>query len=205
MGGLIGSLLFGGAGATGGPGLLDLIVIGAVLFFVVKLLRSRNNPAPQQAVQMPYGASGSNAFGGYGGGSATDGEANSKVALPPDFDSGDLIKGAKAAYNRLQSSWSRRDFEDIAQFASPAVMAELRKQGEIDKEPSPIEILLVDATIVDVKDDGDERVASVFFDVLMREDPRKEEPSQVKEIWHFTKRISDTNSFWLLDGIQQVE
>lgn len=205
MGGIIGSLLFGGAGAMGGPGILDLLVIGAILFFVVKLLRSRRNPSPQQAGQMPFLASESNAFGGYGKDYGTSEKAGLKTPLPSGFDADDFIKGAKAAYSRLQSSWSRRDLDDIAQFASPAVMNELHKQARLEPEPAPVEILLVEASIVDVRDAGDERVVSVLFDVLMREDPSKEEPSQVKEIWHFNRSISDTASFWVLDGIQQVE
>jgi predicted lipid-binding transport protein (Tim44 family) len=205
MGGLIGSLLFGGAGAMGGPGILDLILIGGILFFVVKLLRSRRNPAPQQAGQMPYGTSENSTFGAYDRVRGRAEEADLKTVLPAGFDVDEFLKGAKAAYNRLQASWSRRDLEDISQFASPAVMNELKEQARLDPEPSPVEILLVDATLVDVKDAGDERVASVLLDVTMREEQGKDEPSQVKEIWHFRRSISDKSSFWVLDGIQQVE
>ncbi len=209
MGGLIGSLLFGGGGPMGGPGILDLLVIGGILFFVVKLFRARRNPAPQQAGHTPYGSPGSNSFEAYNEhkipGVNQAEEVHLKPVLPADFDAAEFLKGAKAAYNRLQESWSRRDLDDIAHFASPAVMTELRKQATVEPDPSPVEILLVEATILDVKDSGDERAASVFFDVLMREEPGKEDQPQVKEIWHFKRSLSDSSSFWMLDGIQQVE
>lgn len=201
MGGLIGSLLFGGAGAFAGPGLLDLLVIGAILFFVVRLLKARR-AATQTAgtYQGPLRAEYS-----FGGTSTPYREDSSVVSVPAGFDKEEFLKGAKAAFARLQEAWSKRDLEDIRHFASPVLMEELERQAKLDPTPSPVEILLVDASLNDVRDEGDERTASVYFDVLMREEPGQEDPSRVKEIWHFRRILSDPGSHWVLDGIQQVE
>jgi len=53
MGGLIGSLLFGGHGLTG-PGLLDIMVFGGLVFFLIRYLRSRSMAAePSQVRRLP--------------------------------------------------------------------------------------------------------------------------------------------------------
>ena len=41
MGGLVGSLIFGGGRALGGPGLLDLLIIGGGLFLLYRFIRAR--------------------------------------------------------------------------------------------------------------------------------------------------------------------
>ncbi|MCK7503809.1 MAG: hypothetical protein MZV70_06640 [Desulfobacterales bacterium] len=47
MGGLIGSLLFGGGHAWGGPGLIDIALIGGGLFLLFRFLRSRREAPPR--------------------------------------------------------------------------------------------------------------------------------------------------------------
>ncbi|RJR18922.1 MAG: Tim44 domain-containing protein [Desulfobacteraceae bacterium] len=208
MGGLIGSLLFGGAGATGGPGLLDILVIGGILFFVVRLLRARRTAATQAAGDSPFGNPGQGRFPGFGDSGVRDPLSEKKTlaqSLPPGFDADEFLNGAKAAYSRLQEAWGKRDFADIKHFTSPEVLQELKSQAENDPVPAPVEIILVQAQLMDVQDHGDERTASVYFDVMMREDMNQENTTQAKEIWHFKRNKSDSRSFWVLDGIQQVE
>ena len=50
---------------------------------------------------------------------------------------------------------------------------------------------------------GDEQIAQVYFNVLLREDPSQEAPIDVREIWHFVRPASGDGT-WKLDGIQQV-
>lgn len=123
--------------------------------------------------------------------------------LPADFDEEEFLRGAKAAYARLNASWDKRELEDIAQFSTPAFLAEIRRQKEEDPTPGHTEILLVNASVAEAKKDGGDQIVSVYFDVLLRENPNQETPSNVREIWHFTRPIS--GGMWKLDGIQQVE
>jgi len=122
---------------------------------------------------------------------------------PADFDQEEFLRGAKAAYNRLQASWDRRDLADIANFATEDVMRELREQAADDPNPGKTEILLVNASILEVRDEGDLRRVAVYFDVLMREDQRAAHPEQVREVWHFVCSNASGDS-WKLDGIQQL-
>ncbi len=213
----IGSMLsgtgtgMGGAGAGGG--LLDLILIGLLVYFGIKLFR-RFKANQQNGTESAYHRTDSQS-GAFSGGSAWDSlkdavsgsgqtyDMRQASAIPADFNQEEFLLGAKMAYNRLQESWDRRDLDDIAQFATPPVLRELRAQYEEDPNPGVTQVLKVDASVVEVREEGDEQRVSVFFDVLMREDPEQANPEQVRELWHFVRSRHGDNS-WRLDGIQQM-
>jgi predicted lipid-binding transport protein (Tim44 family) len=214
MGSLIGSLLFGGMRGVGGPGLLDLLIIGGALFLLFRFLKARREAA-ESAGPMRFQGAGVDPY--YGGGddagasgwgdpaSGFDPARQDAQPVPPGFDVNEFLSGAKAAYNRLQDSWNRRDLDDIRHFTSPEVWEEIRRQAQEDPTPGQTEILLVKAQVLEVKTVGDETLASVYFDVLMRESPDEERPKQVREVWHFSRKESEAKSFWTLEGIQQLE
>lgn len=211
MGGLIGSLLFGGMHSWGGPGLLDIIVFGGILFFLFRFLQARRM-ATQQAGQTTFSTGlGSqetwdSANSGYGTvqGKSVSADAE-EVRIPRDFDQEDFMKGAKAVYTRLQSSWDKRDLEDIRYFTSKEVWQEISRQAQEDPKPSKTEILRVNARLLEVASSNSHTVASVLFDVMMRESKEEDMAKEVREIWHFSKDDKDPKSFWVLEGIQQVE
>ncbi|WP_442514585.1 hypothetical protein, partial [Salmonella enterica] len=66
------------------------------------------------------------------------------------------------------------------------------------------ELLKVEAELLQVRDVGNDREASVLFDVLLRE-ARGQAPTQVREVWHFTRSKTSQQPTWFLDGIQQLE
>lgn len=211
MGGLIGSLLFGGMHSWGGPGLLDILLIGGALFFVYRFIKARRL-ATQEAGQAAFSTGlGSqenwgSASSGYGAIQGTEVPAASEeVNIPQDFDQKDFMKGAKAAYTRLQSSWDKRDLEDIRHFTSKEVWEEISRQAQEDSKPSKTEILRVNARLLEVASSNSHTVASVLFDVMMRESKEEDTAKEVREIWHFSKDDKDPKSFWVLEGIQQVE
>ena len=81
---------------------------------------------------------------------------------------------------------------------------EIQQQAAEDKTPGNTEIMLVNASLLSVDTVGDEQIAQVYFNVLLREDPSQEAPIDVREIWHFVRPASGDGT-WKLDGIQQVE
>ena len=83
------------------------------------------------------------------------------------------------------------------------MLTELRAQYAEDPNPGVTQLLKVDASVVEVREEGGEQMASVLFDVLMREDPDQAKPEQVRELWHFV-RGRDGDDSWRLDGIQQM-
>jgi predicted lipid-binding transport protein (Tim44 family) len=207
MGGLLGSLLFGGHYM--GPNLLDIILIGGILFLLFKVLRSRRSPAlagsqePSQNHSQP-----GRRFDSAWDQLRTKPESSQSSAPEqgiPDFDTEEFINGAKSAFVRLQESWDARDLEDIRQFTTPDFFQEITSQAAQDPNPGQTEILLLNAQLVESQIEGSTQIASVLFDVLMREDQKEQQPKQVREVWHFSRRGDDPSSNWTLEGIQQLE
>jgi predicted lipid-binding transport protein (Tim44 family) len=207
MGGLIGSLLFGGMHSWGGPGLLDMLIVGGLLFFLYRFIKARRM-ATQAAFstgldsQETWGSPSPGYRSVQGVPVPTDVE---EVKIPKGFDQADFMKGAKAVYTRLQSSWDKRDMEDIRQFTSKEVWEEISRQAQDDPKPSKTDILRVNARLLEVATSNSHTVASVLFDVMIRESQEEDTAKEVREIWHFSKEDNDPKSFWVLEGIQQVE
>lgn len=237
MGGLFGGLLAGtllgsllsGNGLGGGGGFLDIIIIGLLIYFGLKLFarfRNRQSSEPATAgpgvfgagrpdltsdsASQPFARTSTQASGWDAlrnltgqGGQAEPPAAEPGVDVPAGFDTEEFLRGAKMAYTRMQKSWDRRDLDDIAQFATPAVMEALREQMAAEPAPSTTEILLVNAQLLGAENEGDDQRAQVFFDVLLRERPDQTAPTSAREVWHFLRQ--GVNGTWKLDGIQQVD
>lgn len=216
MGGLLGSLLFGGMHGFGGPGLLDILIVGGLLFFLFRFLRARRmatesagssaftgSPAISGSAFQDVQPQASWGTSGYGQAPRTIPSSFEPSPIPAGFDEKEFLKGAKAVYTRLQQSWDRRDLNDIREFTSPEVFQEIKRQAEEDPNPGRTEIVLINAELLEVKIEGGQTVASVHYDVLMRESADETMSHQVREIWHF--REKSPGSPWTLEGIQQVE
>jgi predicted lipid-binding transport protein (Tim44 family) len=238
-GGLIGSMLFGGGMGgmgAGGIGFLDILLIGLIIFFAVKLLRRRSQgpdsstPAGQDSGQVPpasmqdpsddarsraaqsWDALRSNPQGvaaaGFGAATAQpEPEAESEVqpTVPAGFNVPEFLEGAKTVYARLQHSWDRRDMDDIALFTTPEVLDEIRRQAAADPKPSKTELLLINARLLEFREEPRDTVTSVYFDVLLREDVSEDRPKQIREVWHFSRPTGNLDANWRLEGIQQLD
>ena len=230
MGGLIGSMFFGGG--FQGFNLLDFVILGVLGFLLFRFFAGRSaqqrGPREDHDEERDKPVDPKEASEAYRRAAETWGMLRSKPGkdspeappsssgsdqnevmdhtseIPPDFDTEDFLKGAKLVFARLQESWGARDIEDLEQLTSPAVFAEIKRQVEEDPKPSLIQILLIDARLQEVKQEGGLLTASVFYDVLMSDEEDQNHPRQVREIWHFSKDDADPESTWLLDGIQQL-
>jgi len=233
-GGLIGSMLFGhggGWGAGGGIGLMDILLIGLIAYLGFRIFRGRfgaaNIPGPQsvrpqdlkpdpharaeqnwdqlrsQPQQNAASAAGADPTGGFGVAPAS--EAPAEPVVPAGFSVPDFLEGAKTVYARLQHSWDRRDLNDIELFTTPEVLAEIKRQAAADPAPSKTELLLVNSKLLEFREESQDTVATVLFDVLLREDASEERPKQIREVWHFSRPTGDFKANWRLEGIQQLE
>lgn len=215
---LIGSLL-GGHGFAGG-GFMDILIFGLLIFLGLKLFSAfRGSQRPAQAsagADNAYSAqqaegmrrddtagNGWDALRSQNGGLGDTATPGPQIPMPPGFDADEFLHGAKMAYTRLQAAWDKRDMSDISQFATEAVQTSVREQMEADPKPSTTEILLVNAQLLGVTNEGEDQYAQVFFDVLLRERPDQQTPASAREVWHFVRPV--TGGHWKLDGIQQVD
>lgn len=226
----LGSML-GGFGGMGG-GFFNILIIGLLVYLGFKFFKSRSRGAENMHQQGNYQRgpdrsqptrnmnedpyvrreqNAQNAWDHLSSKPASQPAADTAapqsgpvVNTPADFDEEDFLEGAKAVYTRLQKSWDNRDMADIEQFATAGVVGEIKQQAKEDPGPSKTDILMVNARLLEVKEEGGMTHVTVFYDVLLREDSSQSQPSQVREVWHFIKPVG-SDGMWKLDGIQQLE
>lgn len=208
IGALLGSLFGGHLGGMGG--LLLLLIAVAIGFMLMRGLAARRTPAP--ATQPPFGGTApSPRFEGIG--SAIPGESRRMAdapavapepTLPPGFQVEPFLRVAKTSFIRLQAANDRKDLDDIRDYTTPEVYAEIAMQlRERGDAPQRTEVVSVDAQLVEAVVEGDYEVASVRFTGLLREEPTAN-PEPFDEIWHVRKDRRDPQGAWLIAGIQQA-
>lgn len=214
---LLGSLLSGG-GFAGGFGMLDLIIIGLLIYFGMKFFRNRqqNNRSNNQY----YSQQSPSDYNNQNINQAGQNQARNNAAAAWDnlrserrdqtnayqstgtFNTEEFLAGAKQLYVRMQESWDLRDIEDIKQFTSPIMHKDIEEQFKEDPNPSKTQIILINANVLEVKQEGDYEQVAVLFDVLMKE-AENADNEQVREIWNFSRNKAQ-NGTWILDGIQNA-
>jgi len=123
--------------------------------------------------------------------------------VPSDFDVPGFLRNAKVYFLRLQAAWDARDFNDIREFTTPEVFAEVKTQiderrGETDRT----EVADLDAQLLGIETSADGYLASVRFTGKISEAPNTPmEPFE--EVWNLWKPQTGRTG-WLLAGIQQV-
>lgn len=214
--GLMGGLLAGtflGSMLMGGPlggGLLDIILLGLLVYFGLRIFRSftgqgqQNNGQRQQNAQQYRQNTSAQQSADMWSNLQSSPQANAQEARPQShgIDTREFTEGAKSAFVRMQESWDARNLQDIALFTTQSVFNEIKKQAMEDPEPSKTEILSLAAQINKIEKDNKADRISVYFTALIREDQENAMPENVTELWHFLRE--DQNANWKIDGIQQV-
>ena len=135
-------------------------------------------------------------------GSAIGGEA--PRAIPADFDVAAFERNAKVNFIRLQAAHDAGDLDDIRQFTSPEMFAEIRMDlNDRQGAASTTEVINIQATVIEVAEEAGRYVVSVRFLGSVREDGAPT-PEAVDEIWHMSKPISGAGG-WVVAGIQQSQ
>ncbi len=191
--------LFSHLGLGEGMGMLLLIVLLAVgAFLLFSLLRKKSQPALQYA-GMPSGH-------GMPPAAAPQPAASAPVAaknIPADFPVESFLRSAKTSFIRLQAANDRKDLNDIREYTTPEMFAEISMQlQERGDAPQQTDVGFVNAELLEVVTEGDIAIASVRLSGQLRENNGA--PEHFDEIWHVQKDLKDDKSVWLLAGIQQV-
>ncbi|SNS21007.1 Predicted lipid-binding transport protein, Tim44 family [Noviherbaspirillum humi] len=123
--------------------------------------------------------------------------------VPADFDAASFLRHAKTYFIRLQAAWDRGDINDIREFTTPEMFAELRLQlQERGATPNHTDVVSLDAQLLGMETAGADHLASVRFSGMIREaENATAEP--FTEIWNLTKPVAGQGG-WVLAGIQQV-
>lgn len=125
------------------------------------------------------------------------------IDLPEDFDYGDFMNGAKAMYARIKDSWYTRDLDDIESFTTDKAFGELTRRAEREPRSGKIDILLIEAKMVDYREQGPVHRAQVFYDVLVKRGS-SDANEKVQEVWEFVQGGAYSDH-WKLDDMKSVD
>jgi predicted lipid-binding transport protein (Tim44 family) len=192
--------------------MMMLLLLGLAVFFAVRwFLGKRQTAAAQPAMQyagMPAGMEPPRAkepvVPAAGGGTAAAAAPATAAAasIPADFDVDGFLRQAKLNFIRLQAANDRGDMEDIRQFCSPEMAAEIQMQfQERNQLAQETDVVQLDVELLDVSTEANRALASVRFSGLIREEANAA-PETFSEVWHLSRPI-DGSRGWSIAGIQQ--
>jgi predicted lipid-binding transport protein (Tim44 family) len=210
-----------------GEGMANLVMIALLAmaaFFVFKLLFRRKAASAAGAGQRPLGYAGAGATtevpapaqrfdarqelagGGQPGpsfGAAEKLSAQAPTNIPADFDVAGFLRVAKLNFVRLQAANDAGNMEDIREFVSPEVFAEIKLQmGERHEANQQTDVVTVDAELLELVTEGTRHIASVRMNGMIREEADTAAVA-FDEVWNLSKPV-DGSGGWVVAGIQQV-
>ncbi|WP_430232507.1 Tim44 domain-containing protein [Nitrosomonas communis] len=216
-GGLLAALFMGGAFENiNMADILVLLVLAAVIFFIIRMVRK--SKANQPSHPMQFSGAGADRAGGMftptpstsapsaamgQAGAATTSDTGVTNSVPADFEVEPFLRNAKLSFIHLQEAYGAHNLNELREYTTPEMFAELEAQiKESGDKPNKTEVLFVNANLLDVTVTNDMAIASVRFNGQLRESPDAL-PEAFDEIWHVQKDLKGQHSAWLLTGIQQ--
>ncbi|MFM0060538.1 TIM44-like domain-containing protein [Paraburkholderia phytofirmans] len=128
---------------------------------------------------------------------------NTAPVVPAGFDSEAFLRNAKVYFVRLQAAWDVGNTEDIREFTTPEMFAEVKVDlSSRGAETNQTDVVQLNAELLGVEERANEYFASVRFSGLIREAPGAAAEPFV-EVWNLSK-ANRPGEGWLLAGIQQV-
>ncbi len=208
LGALLSHFGLGGELASMISTMLMVMLLAFAAMFIFRMIKRRNQPQPAYAGPMERSLTpdsgrtpeiGSN----LGGGQSAAPQFGAQPAVPEGFDVAGFLRHAKTNFIRMQAAWDRADVNDIREFTTPEMYAELKMQlSERGASANHTDVVTIDAEMLGVESTGTEHLASVRFSGMIREEENA--PVQhFNEIWVLTKPLTG-NQGWLLAGIQQA-
>ncbi|MFY9259819.1 MAG: Tim44-like domain-containing protein [Gallionella sp.] len=214
--------LFAGSGMGGAMGgiLMALLAAGVVMFLLAKFRKPNTQTAPMQyagagAPYSPPPAAASHFPSSPASAAAASSQPNPVAAssqpnpaaasshIPADFPVDAFLRSAKMSFIRLQAANDRKDLNDIREYTTPEMFAEISMQlQERDNTPQKTDVVSIYGELLEVEQGSDMAIASVRFTGQVTENNGA--PEAVDEIWHVQKNLHDSKAVWLLSGIQQT-
>lgn len=215
----VGALLshFGLGGALGSM-LGTLLMAGLLAFavmFVIRMLRRKDSHHAQGMTPSYPGPASASAYTPEIGSRiapAPLSQAQAEPAaaasaaswnLPADFDVPGFLRHAKTHFIRLQAAWDKADIDDIREFTTPEMYAELKLDlQERGAAANNTDVVSINAELLGIETVGGSYMASVKFDGMIKED-EKSAAAPFAEVWNLSKPLAGQGG-WVLAGIQQL-
>ena len=189
--------LFMGNGGFGG--ILVILLLAAAAMFAWRVLRPKPQSAPLRYAGMGAQGNQPNISNMFGGGATALAPAPNRY--PPGFDAEQFAHHAKLNFMRLQAANDQRDVSTLRDFMTPELYTEIAAQIEAETAPQKIDVVTLNAEVLEVVTEDDAYIASVRFSGTIRESADGTvEP--FSEVWHLEKPVKG-NTGWLICGIQQ--
>ena len=160
--------------------------------------------APAYKLALPASSNNAGGLGiGSGIGSGVGASAANATRIPADFDTAGFERNAKVNFIRLQAANDAGNLDDIRQFTTPEMFAELKMElAERAVATQKTDVVSINAEVIEVDENADRYVVSVRFTGVMRDDSGEPDES-FNEVWHLMK-LRQGNTGWVLSGIQQT-
>ncbi len=188
-----------------------MLLLAAAVFFVIRLLFRRSQAATPQPMQYAGGP----APAGYEPVASASEPASvsssaplaaapeAAVNVPAGFDVDGFLRQAKLNFVRLQAAHDAKNLEDIRNFTTPEMFAEIKlDMNERGDKPQQTDVVTLNAQLLDVTTESTQHIASVRFSGNIRE-TEAGAPEPLDEVWHLTKPTAGSGG-WIIAGIQQV-
>ena len=181
--------------------LLAMVVFAVIGYFLRKKAASQNPGMQYAGAGAPFDSQPNQPeYAPMGISSATPAAA---ANIPAGFDTEGFVRNAKVNFIRLQAANDAGNLDDIREFTSPEMFAEIKlAMGERKGAKQETDVVQLSAEVLDVSEEANRFVVSVHFTGQIREDGGQ--PENFQEIWHMTKPRNGSHG-WVLAGIQQVQ
>ena len=163
-----------------------------------------DSTTPAYKTALPAGSSNTNGISsGLGIGSGIGAGVASAIRIPADFDTASFERNAKVNFIRLQAANDTGNLDDIRQFTTPEMFAELKMElADRNSVSQKTDVVSIHAQVIEVEEDADRYVVSVRFTGVIKTDMGEPDES-FDEVWHLTK-LRQGSTGWVLSGIQQT-
>jgi predicted lipid-binding transport protein (Tim44 family) len=236
VGGMLGGMLFrslgfaGGAGGMGGGiGLLDILLIGALLYGLYWFFMKRRRETPAEATAGPYYRESQPGSFGQTQAAATAYEPASPIGdreiglahlrqMDPSFDEKRFTDGCLDRFFAIQGAWANRDMAGVRNLLTDEIYGmlsvdarQLKDKKQINRLEN-IAVRTVEITEVWQEKGEDFITVKIYANLLdFTVDERsgevlsgsRTEPVKFNEYWTFTRPVG--NNPWRLSAIQQAE
>src|SRR5690606_1038861 len=120
--------------------------------------------------------------------------------IPENFDTATFLANAKQQFIKIQSLWDRGDLEELREYMTDDLIAEVKPELMGRGEDNYTEVVLLNAELLGIEKVSGGHLASVRYSGMLRES-RDGEAFRFEEVWNLYK---GDNTGWLLAGIQQI-
>ena len=145
---------------------------------------------------------------GSQGGFVVNGTNDSVSSLSEGFDKEAFLQASKANFVSLQAAWDRSDVASLRAMMTDGMLAQI--QGQLAERESngggmghmASEVVMLEAHLLGIEEQGDDFIASVEFSGLLREGASTG-PSPFRELWNISR--PKAGGGWLVAGVQALQ